>query len=164
LPEGSKDFVVYCDASLKGYGAVLMQREKVIAYASQQLRTHEENYMTHDLELVQVESLKEGNAQKENLGRMQKQIFEIRSNGIRYHDKRIWLPLHGGLRDLIMHKLRWNIVGNKMHKAFPLPGESSHWQYKFPLPVEGVPIARRMEIPLPGVYTAMMKKLPVKDR
>nr|GFC55177.1 hypothetical protein [Tanacetum cinerariifolium] len=29
-------------------------------------------------------------------------------------------------------------VGNKMHKAFPLPGESSHWQYKFPLPVEGV--------------------------
>ncbi|GJT44508.1 putative reverse transcriptase domain-containing protein [Tanacetum coccineum] len=34
LPEGTKDFVVYCDASLKGYGAVLMQREKVIAYAS----------------------------------------------------------------------------------------------------------------------------------
>nr|GEY98519.1 histone deacetylase 14 [Tanacetum cinerariifolium] len=51
-----------------------------------------------------------------------------------------------------------------MHKAFPLPGESSHWQYKFPLPVEGVPTARRMEIPLPGVCTAMMKKLPVKDR
>nr|GEX13839.1 hypothetical protein [Tanacetum cinerariifolium] len=40
-------------------------------------------------------------------------------------------------------------VGNKMHKAFPLLGESSHWQYKFPLPVEGVPTARRMEIPLP---------------
>nr|GEY28095.1 hypothetical protein [Tanacetum cinerariifolium] len=53
--------------------------------------------------------------------------------------------------------------GNKMHKAFPLPGESSHWQYKFPLPVEGVPTARRMEIPLPGVCTAMMKKLPVKE-
>nr|GEW37242.1 hypothetical protein [Tanacetum cinerariifolium] len=51
LPEGSKDFVVYCDASLKGYGAVLMQRENVITYASWQLRTHEENYMTHDLEL-----------------------------------------------------------------------------------------------------------------
>nr|GEW14379.1 reverse transcriptase domain-containing protein [Tanacetum cinerariifolium] len=43
-----------------------------------------------------------------------------------------------------------------MHKAFPLPGESSHWQYKFPLPVEGVPTARRMEIPLPGVCTAMI--------
>ncbi|GJW59513.1 putative reverse transcriptase domain-containing protein [Tanacetum coccineum] len=51
LPEGSKDFVVYCDASLKGFGAVLMQREKVIAYASRQLRKNEENYMTHDLEL-----------------------------------------------------------------------------------------------------------------
>nr|GEX48813.1 hypothetical protein [Tanacetum cinerariifolium] len=51
-------------------------------------------------------------------------------------------------------------VGNKMHKAFPLLGESSHWQYKFPLPVEGIPTARRMEIPLPGVCTAMMKKLP----
>nr|GEZ22199.1 hypothetical protein [Tanacetum cinerariifolium] len=57
-----------------------------------------------------------------------------------------------------------SIVGNKMHKAFPLPGESSHWQYKFPLPVEGVPTARRMEIPLPGVCTAMMKKLPVKEK
>nr|GEW57655.1 hypothetical protein [Tanacetum cinerariifolium] len=55
-------------------------------------------------------------------------------------------------------------VGNKIHKAFLLPGESSHWQYKFPLPVEGVPTARRMKIPLPGVCTAMMKKLPVKDR
>ncbi|GJZ78903.1 putative reverse transcriptase domain-containing protein [Tanacetum coccineum] len=54
LPEGSEDFVVYCDASLKGYGAVLMQREKVIAYASRQLRTHEENYTTHDLELGAV--------------------------------------------------------------------------------------------------------------
>nr|GFB69559.1 putative reverse transcriptase domain-containing protein [Tanacetum cinerariifolium]GFB69628.1 putative reverse transcriptase domain-containing protein [Tanacetum cinerariifolium] len=53
---------------------------------------------------AQVESLKEGNVQKEDLGRTQKQIFEIRSNGIRYHDKRIWLPLHGGLRDLIMHE------------------------------------------------------------
>nr|GEV63060.1 reverse transcriptase domain-containing protein [Tanacetum cinerariifolium] len=54
-------------------------------------------------------------------------------------------------------------VGNKMHKAFPLPGESSHWQYKFPLPVEGVPTPRRMEIPLLGVCTAMMKKLPIKE-
>nr|GEX47518.1 hypothetical protein [Tanacetum cinerariifolium] len=40
-----------------------------------------------------------------------------------------------------------------MHKAFPLLGESSHWQYKFPLPVEGVPTAKRMEIPLPRVCT-----------
>ncbi|GJU27346.1 putative reverse transcriptase domain-containing protein [Tanacetum coccineum] len=54
LPEGTKDFVVYCDASLKGYGAVLMQREKVIAYASRQLKVYEENYTTHDLELGAV--------------------------------------------------------------------------------------------------------------
>ncbi|GKA46015.1 putative reverse transcriptase domain-containing protein, partial [Tanacetum coccineum] len=51
LPEGTKDFMVYCDASLKGYGAVLMEREKVIAYASRQLKAHEENYTTYDLEL-----------------------------------------------------------------------------------------------------------------
>ncbi|GJV03675.1 putative reverse transcriptase domain-containing protein [Tanacetum coccineum] len=54
LPEGSKDFVVYCDASHKGLGAVLMQREKVIAYASRQLKIHEKNYTTHDLELGSV--------------------------------------------------------------------------------------------------------------
>nr|GFC12894.1 retrotransposon protein, putative, Ty3-gypsy subclass [Tanacetum cinerariifolium] len=51
LPEGSEDFVVYCDASHKGLGSVLMQREKVIAYASRQLKVHEKNYTTHDLEL-----------------------------------------------------------------------------------------------------------------
>ncbi|GKE70176.1 putative reverse transcriptase domain-containing protein [Tanacetum coccineum] len=51
LPEGNNDFVVYCDASLQGLGAVLMQREKVIAYASRQLKPHEEKYTTHDLEL-----------------------------------------------------------------------------------------------------------------
>nr|GEV43792.1 reverse transcriptase domain-containing protein [Tanacetum cinerariifolium] len=51
LPEGSEDFVVYCDASHKGLGAILMQREKVIAYASRQLKIHEKNYTTHDLEL-----------------------------------------------------------------------------------------------------------------
>ncbi|GJX01107.1 putative reverse transcriptase domain-containing protein [Tanacetum coccineum] len=54
LPEGTKAFVVYCNASLKGYGAMLMQREKVMAYASRQLKVHEENYTTHDLELGAV--------------------------------------------------------------------------------------------------------------
>ncbi|GJZ51733.1 putative reverse transcriptase domain-containing protein [Tanacetum coccineum] len=54
LPEGNDDFVVYCDASHQGLGAVLMQREKVIAYASRQLKPHEENYTTHDLELGAV--------------------------------------------------------------------------------------------------------------
>ncbi|GJT77488.1 putative reverse transcriptase domain-containing protein [Tanacetum coccineum] len=200
LPEGSEDFVVYCDASLKGFGAVLMQREKVIAYASRQLRTHEENYTTHDLELgavifalrlwrhylygtkcvvytdhkslqyildqkelnmrqrrwiellsdydceiryhpgkanvvadalsrkekepirvralvmtvhsnlpdqirnAQLEAMKKKNVKAENLGRLIKQIFEVRSDGTRYFDKRIWLPRYGGLRNLIMHE------------------------------------------------------------
>nr|GEZ97500.1 putative reverse transcriptase domain-containing protein [Tanacetum cinerariifolium] len=54
LPEGSKDFVVYCDALIQGLGAVLMQREKVIAYASRQLKIHDKNYTTHDLELGEV--------------------------------------------------------------------------------------------------------------
>nr|GEX85162.1 putative reverse transcriptase domain-containing protein [Tanacetum cinerariifolium] len=51
LPEGSNNFVIYCDVSHKGLGMVLMQKEKVIAYASRQLKVHEKNYATHDLEL-----------------------------------------------------------------------------------------------------------------
>nr|GEW33971.1 putative reverse transcriptase domain-containing protein [Tanacetum cinerariifolium] len=51
LPEGNDDFVVYCDASIQGLGVVLTQKEKVIAYASRQLKPHEENYTTHNLEL-----------------------------------------------------------------------------------------------------------------
>ncbi|GJV97631.1 putative reverse transcriptase domain-containing protein [Tanacetum coccineum] len=54
LPERTENFIVYCDASHKGLGAVLMQNEKVIAYASRQLKIHEKNYTTHDLELGAV--------------------------------------------------------------------------------------------------------------
>ncbi|GKA93349.1 putative reverse transcriptase domain-containing protein [Tanacetum coccineum] len=54
LPKGNDDSVVYCDASHQGLGSVLMQREKVIAYASRQLKPNEENYTTHDLELGAV--------------------------------------------------------------------------------------------------------------
>ncbi|GJT84571.1 putative reverse transcriptase domain-containing protein [Tanacetum coccineum] len=201
FPEGTEDFVVYCDASHgKGYGAVLMQREKVIAYASRQLKKHEENYTTHDLELgavvfalrlwrhylygtkctvytdhkslqyildkkelnmrqrrwiellsdydceiryhpgkanvvadalsrkdrepirvrslvmtvhtnlperilnAQTDAMKEENVKAENLGRLIKPIFETRSDGIQCFEGRIWLPLFGGLRDLIMHE------------------------------------------------------------
>nr|GEZ98370.1 putative reverse transcriptase domain-containing protein [Tanacetum cinerariifolium] len=52
--KGADDFVVYCDASNQGFGCVLMQRNKVIAYASRQLKIHEKNYTTHDLELGAV--------------------------------------------------------------------------------------------------------------
>ncbi|GKD12636.1 putative reverse transcriptase domain-containing protein [Tanacetum coccineum] len=83
LPEGSKDFIVYCDASIKGLGTVLMQREKVIAYASRQLKIHEKNYMTQDLELGAVHILD----QKE-LNMRQRRWLELLSDydcEIRYH-------------------------------------------------------------------------------
>ncbi|WVZ75866.1 LOW QUALITY PROTEIN: hypothetical protein U9M48_023889 [Paspalum notatum var. saurae] len=54
LPDLTKSFTVYCDASKEGLGCVLMQEGKVIACASRQLRKHEVNYPTHDLELVAV--------------------------------------------------------------------------------------------------------------
>ena len=54
LPEGIEDFVVFSDASGVGLGCVLTQRDKVIAYASRQLKIHERNYPTHDLELAAV--------------------------------------------------------------------------------------------------------------
>nr|GFC55094.1 hypothetical protein [Tanacetum cinerariifolium] len=79
-------------------------------------------------------------------------------------DLLVFLPIRITKTISIGETILIKTVGNKMHKAFPLLGESSHLQSKFPLPVEGVPTAKRMEIPLPGVCTAMMKKLPVKDR
>ncbi|GKC79662.1 putative reverse transcriptase domain-containing protein [Tanacetum coccineum] len=141
LSKGTEDFVVYCDASLKGFGAVLMQREKVITYASRQLKTHEENYMTHDLELgvvafalrfstfgdlavvekLEKEAMKERNVKVENLGRMIKQIFKTRPDGTRYFDKRVWLPQFGGLRDLIMHE-------SYKSKYFIHPGSNKMYQ------------------------------------
>ena len=54
LPNGRDGFVVYSDASRQGLGCVLMQNDRVIAYASRQLKKHEENYPTHDLELAAI--------------------------------------------------------------------------------------------------------------
>nr|GEX62588.1 putative reverse transcriptase domain-containing protein [Tanacetum cinerariifolium] len=200
LLEGTKNFIVYCNASLKGFGAVLMQREKVITYASRQLKKHEENYTTHDLELgaivfalrlwrhyllgtkctvytnhknlqyildqkelnmrqrcwiellsdydceicyhpgkgnvvvdalsqkdreplrvrslvmtvhtnlpkkileAQTEAMKEENVKVKNLGGLLKPIFETRSNEIRCFKGRLWLPLFGGIRDMIIYE------------------------------------------------------------
>ncbi|GKD51243.1 putative reverse transcriptase domain-containing protein, partial [Tanacetum coccineum] len=117
LPEGTEDFVVYCDASLKGYRAVLMQRERVIAYASRQLKVHEENYTTHDLELgafvfalrlwrhyLYGTNSRRSNERKkvraENLGRLIKLIFKFRPDGTRCFGNHVWLPRYGRLRDL----------------------------------------------------------------
>nr|GEZ44387.1 putative reverse transcriptase domain-containing protein [Tanacetum cinerariifolium] len=156
LPEGSEDFVVYYDASLRGFGAVLMQREKVIAYASRQLRKNEENYTTHDLEFRAVvfalrlwrhylygtkctanvvadalsrkdkepirvralvvtvhnnlpEQIRNAQAkacEKENSGAEgfvgKGEPFEVRADGTKCLRGRVWLPLFGELRDLIM--------------------------------------------------------------
>ncbi|TYK11561.1 DNA/RNA polymerases superfamily protein [Cucumis melo var. makuwa] len=54
VPDGSGSFVIYSDASKKDLGCVLMQQGKVVAYASRQLKSHEHNYPTHDLELAAV--------------------------------------------------------------------------------------------------------------
>ncbi|KAL4036953.1 hypothetical protein IC575_000531 [Cucumis melo] len=54
VPDGSSNFVIYSDSSKKGLGCVLMQQGKVVAYASRQLKSHEQNYPTHDLELAAV--------------------------------------------------------------------------------------------------------------
>nr|GEU71528.1 hypothetical protein [Tanacetum cinerariifolium] len=124
LPEGSEVFVVYCDASLKGFGAILKQREKVIAYASRQLRKNKENYTTHDLELGAVvfalrlwrHYLYGTKCTEENIGAEgflgRGEPFEVRSDGTNYLKGRVWVPLFGGLRDLIMlksHKSKYSI-------------------------------------------------------
>ena len=54
IPSGTEGYVIYSDASKQGLGCGLMQHERVIAYASRQLRNHERNYPTHDLELAAV--------------------------------------------------------------------------------------------------------------
>ncbi|GJU71350.1 reverse transcriptase domain-containing protein [Tanacetum coccineum] len=116
LPEGSENFVVYCDVSRKGFGAVLMQREKVIAYASRQLKIHEKNYTTHNLELgavvllskcrdiiCTVEARKEKNYGTEDLCGMIKKL-EPRTDGTLCLNRRSWIPCRGNLRELIMHE------------------------------------------------------------
>ena len=54
LPDIQRDFQVYCDASRQGLGCVLMQDGRVVSYASRQLKNHERNYSTHDLELASI--------------------------------------------------------------------------------------------------------------
>ncbi|GJR49913.1 putative reverse transcriptase domain-containing protein [Tanacetum coccineum] len=116
LPEESEDFIIYCDASIKGLGAVLMQREKVIAYASRQLKIHEKNYTTHDLELGAVtEAQKPENIKNEDVGgmlienskdpeKLRTEKLEPRADGTLCLNGRSWLPCYGDLRTVIMHE------------------------------------------------------------
>nr|GEU83170.1 hypothetical protein [Tanacetum cinerariifolium] len=107
LPEGTKNFVVYCDASLKGFRAVLMQREKKELNIRQ--RRWIELLSDYDCEIhyhpeASTEAMKEENVKAENLERLLKPVFKIRSNRICYFKGRLWLPLFGGIRDMIMHE------------------------------------------------------------
>ncbi|GJU99564.1 putative reverse transcriptase domain-containing protein [Tanacetum coccineum] len=116
LPEGSEDFIIYCDALIKGLGAVLMQREKVIAYASRQLKIHEKNYTTHDLELGAVtEAQKPENIKNEDVGgmlienskdpeKLRTKKLEPRTDGTLCLNGRSWLPWYGDLRTVIVHE------------------------------------------------------------
>ncbi|GJS91129.1 putative reverse transcriptase domain-containing protein [Tanacetum coccineum] len=126
LPEGSEDFIAYCNASKKGLGAVLMQKEKVIAYASRQLKIHEKNYTTHDLELHYLErwsssvrsteaNEKPENIKNEDVGGMlvenaknpeviRTEKLEPHADGTLCLNGRSWLPCYGDLRTMIMHK------------------------------------------------------------
>nr|GEV80374.1 integrase, catalytic region, zinc finger, CCHC-type, peptidase aspartic, catalytic [Tanacetum cinerariifolium] len=84
LPKGMKDFMVYCDASLKGYRVVLMQREKICK--------------------AREEAMREENVEAENLERLIKPIFEFHPDGTRCFGNHVWLSRFGGLKDLVMHE------------------------------------------------------------
>nr|GEV21615.1 hypothetical protein [Tanacetum cinerariifolium] len=106
LPKGSENFIVYCDALYKGLGFVLMQNEKVIPYASRQLKIHEKNYTTHDLELrVVVFALK---MWRDYLYRtrkdLQKKKLEPYADGTLCLNNKSWVPCFDDLRTLIMHE------------------------------------------------------------
>ena len=54
VPDRGQRYIMYCDASKDGLGCVLMQSRRVVAYSSRQLKNHEQNYLTHDMELVAI--------------------------------------------------------------------------------------------------------------
>ncbi|GKA48904.1 putative reverse transcriptase domain-containing protein [Tanacetum coccineum] len=114
LPKGAENFIVYCNASHKRLGAALMQNEKVIAYASCQLKIHEKNYTTHDMEKIleaQIEAMKPKNFKADDVGGMirkdlPKEKLEPRTDRTLCLNNRSWLSCYGDLRTLIMHESR----------------------------------------------------------
>nr|GEU93662.1 reverse transcriptase domain-containing protein [Tanacetum cinerariifolium] len=130
LPDGPKDFMVYCDAFRIGLGCMLMQRSKVIAYASRQLKIHEKNYTTRKervkpkrvraMNMTFLSSIKDKilAAQKEvmdesaGLHKGLDRMIEQRSNRTLYYLDQIWVPLKGDVRTLIMdeaHKSKYSV-------------------------------------------------------
>ncbi|GJS93846.1 putative reverse transcriptase domain-containing protein [Tanacetum coccineum] len=110
LPKGSEDFIAYCDALIKGLGAMLMQRERVIAYASRQLKIHENNYTTHDLEHgAVVFALK---IWRHYLYGTRTEARKPETSRKKMMNGMSWLPCYGNLRTVIMHefhKLKYSI-------------------------------------------------------
>nr|GEX07294.1 hypothetical protein [Tanacetum cinerariifolium] len=147
LPDGLEYFVVYCDASCLGLGCVLMQRGKVIAYASRKLKIHKKKYTTHDLELGVELNMRQrywielfsdydceiryhpgkANAVADALSRKEREeasgesvelqkgfdeMIERKDDGALCYLDRIWVPLKGDVRTLIMdeaHKSKYSV-------------------------------------------------------
>nr|GEW78871.1 hypothetical protein [Tanacetum cinerariifolium] len=102
LPEGSKDFVLYRDASIKGLGAMLMQREKVISYGSRQLKARTEAIKPQHLKSEDVGGMLIENSKDSE--KPKKEKLEPRADGTRCLNNRNWLSCYGDLRTLIMHE------------------------------------------------------------
>nr|KYP59165.1 Retrovirus-related Pol polyprotein from transposon 17.6 [Cajanus cajan] len=126
LPDSSEPFDVYCDASHQGLGCVLMQNRKVVAYASRQLKNHERNYPTHDLDcgmiIITSEFLRQvGQKQLQDvelvkllglLGTEKAVGFELGEDGILRFKGRICLPHDAELKRAVLeesHKSRLSI-------------------------------------------------------
>nr|GEY40348.1 retrotransposable element Tf2 [Tanacetum cinerariifolium] len=114
LPKGSENFIVYCDASHKVLGAMLMQNKRVIAYASRKLKIHKKNYTTHDLELrAVVFALKMLRYYLYGTRKdPPKEKLEPRADGTLCLNNRSWVPCFCDLRTLIMndsHKSKYSI-------------------------------------------------------
>ncbi|GJR54759.1 putative reverse transcriptase domain-containing protein [Tanacetum coccineum] len=95
LPKGSKDFIIYCDASIKGLGVVLMQREKILEAQTEVIKP--ENLKSEDVGGMLIENSKD-------LEKPKKEKLEPRADGTLCLNNRIWLPCCGDLRTLIMHE------------------------------------------------------------
>ncbi|GKA24370.1 putative reverse transcriptase domain-containing protein [Tanacetum coccineum] len=114
LPDGIEDFVVYYDTSNQGLGCVLIQRDKVIAYASRQLKIHDKNYTTHDLELGAIVFV---------LKTWRHYLYEIKS--VIYTDHKILQHIFDQ-KELNMHQRRWiELFSNYEYEIRYHPGKAN---------------------------------------
>ncbi|GJX65336.1 putative reverse transcriptase domain-containing protein [Tanacetum coccineum] len=95
LPEGSEDFIVYCEASIKGLGVVLMQREKILEAQTEAIKP--ENLKSEDVGGMLIENSKD-------LEKSRKEKLEPHADGTLCFNNSSWLPCYGDLRTLIMHE------------------------------------------------------------